>query len=220
MLGVGQAEISMPSADLFDLLRLYARAGIADWKNASDELRRRAAECLGTAIADDEAQASVTISTIYNQANASRLRFIPMPKHPRRRIERCFFLPIHERASHGQESTAFDLFLLVGGRDCLAFRFEPAHAPSSAHAYGHVQMCRSLLRKTIEVKVIPNWFPVSYPAFAISTSDPLQMFLSKATAVHGYSGGIVKVLQDIFQKASRPSEAVLYLEKLTTLLLD
>jgi hypothetical protein len=209
----------MPSADLVDLLRLYARQGIADWRNAPAELRQRALACLGSGIADNDTEALVTISTIYNHTNAKRLRFIPMPKHPRSGIERCFFLPIRER-SGVQESTSFDLFLLVAQRNCLAFRFEPAHRPSSAHAYGHVQICRSMLRKTIEVKGIPAWFPVTYPAFSISTSDPLRMFLSMTTAVHGYFGGVVKVLQEIFQKENRAGDAVLYLDVLRTLLLD
>jgi hypothetical protein len=208
----------MPSLDLIDLLGLYARRGIDDWNGAAHELRKRAQVCLGTAIAENVTEAFVTIQTIYNEANANRLRFIPMPKHPKGGIERCFFLPVREIKAGGQEKVAFELFLLVARTDCLAFRFEPAHAFPSTHGYGHVQFSRKMLRRTIEVPNIPDWFPVSYPAFAISTSDPLRMFLSMATAVHGYSSGLVSVLQDIFQTASRAADSAAYLNELKKML--
>jgi hypothetical protein len=204
----------MPALDLHDLMRLYARQGIADWRNAPDELRRRARDCLGSGkIADNETEAFVTLNTIYSGTNADRLRFIPMPKRPRGGIERCFFLPIWELDADQKQKMAYDLFLLIARRDCLAFRFEQAHLPQTTHGYGHVQMSRLMLRKTI----IPNilqWIPDSYPAFPLLTSDPLRMFLSMATAVHGYAGGILSILQEIFQQASRSREASLYVNEL------
>jgi hypothetical protein len=207
----------MAAPNLMDLMRLYARRGISDWKGAPEELRRRASYCLGAEIADNDAEAMVTISTVYNQANASRLRFIPMPKHPRSGAERYLFLPIREMDAAGRERIAFDLFMLVARRDCLAFRFEPAHRPPSTHSYGHVQMSRMMLKKSILVQTLP-WLPDSYPAFPLPASDPLKMFLSMATAVHGYTAGVVTVLQQIFQAASRTGEAGLYINELTKLL--
>lgn len=210
----------MPSLDLWDLMKLYARRGIADWRDAaitSGGLRKRAQDCLGTAIADNETEAFTTMTTLYNQANINRLRFIPMPKHPKRGIERCFFLPIREIKSGGQEIVTFDLFLLVQQRDCLAFRFEPAHPLPSAHNYGHVQMNQQMIRKTIQTAV-PSWLPIKYPAFPIATSNPLRVFLAMVIAVHGYSTGLVTVLQDVFQKANRVREATLYLDELEKML--
>jgi len=208
----------MPAPDLIDLMTLYSRRGIADWRNAQGELRQRARNCLGTAIAENDAEASVTIRTIFNERNANRLRFIPMPKVPTGGIERCFFLPIRETTDKGEEIASFDLFLLVARTDCLAFRFEPAHVPQTTHRYGHVQMSRKMLRKSIEPTGVPKWLPVSYPAFPLATSDPLRMFLSMATAIHGYEGGVTRVLQDIFRGVGRAREVGPYLDELKKLL--
>ncbi len=209
---------TMPVPDLIELMRLYALRGIADWKTAPDELRKRAVNCLGQTIADSEAEAVITINTIYSAATLRKLRFIPMPKHPKGGIERCFFLPIRENQPGDQNRTAFELFLIIAANDCLAFRFEPADLPKSTHDYGHVQLSCKMVKKTVEVRGVPSWLPDSYPAFAIGTSDPLRLFLAMATAVHGYSGGIVSVLQDIFQKASRPREVSIYLNELKLML--
>lgn len=200
-------------------MSLYARLGVADWRNAPSELRKRAGECLGAGIAENDAEAAVTINTTYNETNAARLRFIPMPKRPKGGIERCFFLPICQFDGSGKFAASFDVFLLVTGRNCLAYRFEPAHAPTSRHGYAHVQMSRSLLRRTVVAATLP-WLPDSYPAFPLppSTSDPVRMFLSLGTAVHGYAGGMNSVLQDIFQAAGRAAEAPAYLAELKAML--
>lgn len=201
--------------DLVDLMGLYAKRGIADWDHAHHELRKRAKECLGAAgIAQNVSEATVTINTIYNTKNGDRLKFIPMPKHNQAGIDRCFFIPVRQMEAGGQEIAHFELFLLVAQKDCLAFRFECAHASPSTHDYGHVQMSRKMLRKTIEVTGTPSWLPDSYPAFPIATSDPVRMFLAMATAVHGYSGGLTDVLQNIFQTASRAGDSVEYLSAL------
>lgn len=210
----------MPAPNLVDLMHLYAKHGIADWKNASADLRQRAQYCLGNAaIADDDKQASDTINTIYNNSNAAQLKFIPMPK-PKGGIERCFFLPVREIGGDGKETAAFELFLLVSKRNCLAFRFEPAHKAPSPHDYGHVQMSRKMLRKIIVPQGVPTWLPDSYPAFPISTSNSVRIFLAMATAVHGYSRGLDLLLQEIFQGASRANDAAVYLGELRGLLLN
>jgi hypothetical protein len=209
----------MPVPNLSDLMLLYARRGVADWidwKKTQSELRKRAGECLGTKIAENDAEAAVTLNTVYNGRNKDRLRFIPMPKHRKGGIERCFFLPIRE-VRNGKEKWAFDLFLLVGAKNCLAFRFEQAHPAPSTHDFGHIQMSRKMLRKEIIPKTLP-WIPDSYPAFPIPTSDPLRMFLCVATAVHGYGGGVMTVLQEIFQSASRLGELGLYVDELKQVL--
>ena len=213
----------MAGVDLLEFMSLYARLGIADWQKAPAELRKRAAQCLGSEIADNDAEAAVTIQTIYDENNADRLRFIPMPKRPKAGIERCFFLPIRQFIKGGTLTASFDLFLLVAGRNCLAFRFEPAHAPSSAHGYNHVQMSQKLLRKTVVANTL-SWLPDTYPAFPlhVATSDPLRMFLSLTTAVHGYgrsyASGMSVLLQDIFQAAGRAPEAPAYLSVLNSVL--
>jgi hypothetical protein len=197
----------MPELNYEDLMWLYARQGIADWLEADDALKKRARECLGAGgIAESNSEARGTIGTIYDGTNSDCLRFIPMPKVPvNSGIDRCFFLPIRQLKRDGREIVGFELFMLVARTDCLAFRFEPAHSPRSAHGYGHAQLCREMHRKTIEVKGIPVWMPDRYPAFPISASAPLEIFLCMAMAVHGYHTGLLTVLQDIFQQSSRAS---------------
>jgi hypothetical protein len=207
----------MPTPDLMHLMRLYAQEGVDQWKSAPNPLKARARTCLGTAIAENEPEAFVTIATIYNQANADRLRFIPMPKKPKHGIERCFFIPVREIRPNGQIVVGFELFLLVSGTNCLAYRFEPAHRFPSVHDYNHVQMSHQLLRRTIPTAV-PAWLPNKYPAFPLSTTDPLRVFLAMITAIHGYTGGVVSILQDIFWKAGRSRETVLYLDELKKML--
>ena len=101
-----------------------------------------------------------------------------------------------------------------GGR-WLGFRFEPADSAASTHGYGHVQMNTAMVRKNIAIKGIPEWLPTSYPAFPIRTSDPIQMFFSMATSVHGYEKGVVQVLQEMFK--SRPSEVARYVAALKSI---
>jgi hypothetical protein len=79
-------------------------------------------------------------------------------------------------------------------------------------------MSRKMLKETIEPHGVPRWLPDRYPAFAISSSEPLLMFLAMATAVHGYMGGVESVLQDIFQKAGRAAESLSYLNELRKIL--
>ncbi len=208
----------MPATDLVDLLRLYAVTGIADWRLAPAELKKRARECLGNSLAENEAEATVTIYTPFNDANASKLKFIPMPKHPQGGSpERSFFLPVMRKSDTGQYLANFELFLLVAAKNCLAFRFEASH-PESVHNYGHLQLSKILLKKTIQVPQLLEWLPVVYPAFPLSTSDPLRMFLAMTTAVHGYSTGMLDVFRDMFQKASRARDSIPYVEELRQML--
>jgi hypothetical protein len=199
------------------LMQLYAQEGISQWKTAPNNLKFRAQACLGTAIAENETEAFVTLATIYNGQNATRLRFIPMPKKPKHGIERSFFIPVREYRPSGELIVGFELFLLVSGMNCLAYRFEPAHRMPTVHNYNHVQMSQQLLRKTIPTAV-PTWLPDKYPAFPLSTTNPLRVFLAMITAMHGYAGGVVAVLQDIFLKAGRAPETAAYLSELQAML--
>jgi hypothetical protein len=203
--------------DFEDLMRLYARRGIRDWRDKKStpyELQTRARDCLGLGIAQDETQANVTISTTYDGTNLHRLRFIPMPKVPSRPgIDRCFFLPVRRRAPDGQETVVFELFLLVTQRNCLAFRLEPEHRRPGAHGYDHVQMCQTLSRP---VSGVPAWLPDRYPAFPTPVSGPLRGFLCMASAVHGCDTGLIPMLTDMFQ--GRSVDLVQYLQELKKVL--
>lgn len=203
------------------LMLLYARRGIDDWKKASSILRRKASQCLGANIADNETEAAVTINTTYNPDLASHargLRFIPMPKMTKKGIERCFFLPIRRWTGDGL-SLSFDLFILVSQRNCLAFRFEPAHPHKSRHGYPHVQPSRRLLLKSIQPNGVPEWLPESYPAFPIPAKDSLGIFLSMAVSVHGFRGGMDDLLPDVLQQANRSNEVRSYMKELQDILM-
>jgi hypothetical protein len=200
-----------------DLMWRYAQRGLVEWRDAPQELRRRASACLLNQIAEDNHQASTTIHTTYTGANSSALRFIPMPPVGMRGMERCFFVPIREKKGDGSFIVSFDLFVLVEQQNCLAFRFEPADPPGHPHSYTHVQLCTRLVRRTLILSVLPAWLPVSYPAFPVSASTPVELFLAMATSVHGnHQGGLKTLLQDIF--AGIPNDAKHYAEGLRNML--
>jgi hypothetical protein len=104
----------MPTVDVWDLMELYARRGVADWKAADSRLRKRAGECLAaTQIAARDEDAIDTINTVYTGTNEKDLSFIPMPKPGKNPIERCFFLPIREKKADGSETLVLELLVLV-----------------------------------------------------------------------------------------------------------
>lgn len=194
-------------------------------KDTSQALRTRAEARLGgpTQIAEDEDDAVNTIGTFYDGTNESELSLIPMPKCGKG-IDQCFFIPVRRKTPIGTEEMSFELLLLVQGKKCLAFRFEPAHSVRGRHGYGHVQMSKKMLKGNIKLNEVLGWVPDSYPAFPISTSDPLKLFLAMITAIHGYKddrdqGGSERLLIEIFQEANRTPELPGYLSELSQTLI-
>jgi hypothetical protein len=201
--------------DVEDLMTRYARRGIANWGDAPNHVKQRAMAALSNNIATHVHEVQQTIKTL----NAAGRKFIPMPRINHDGILFCFFLPM--RVVNGENVRfAFDLFLLIDDEHCLGFRFEPADPPDHSHAYGHVQMNRGMLGGNLPVNGIPEWVPDSYPAFPICSSDPLQMFLSMATSLHGYGSGYVGGMQDILREAfqNQPLDVGRYLEKMNDFL--
>jgi hypothetical protein len=178
-------------------MKAYALRGVKDWNSKVPEAtRKRARRLLGPSnIADKEWEVMNTIEAI--RGGQRRQLFIPMPKVFHTGIEVCFFLPLRE----ADDRAAFDLLLLCETDNCLGFRFEPAQL--GTHDYGHVQMNRKMMRESVEVSGLPGWVPESYPAFPLRTSDPLEMFLSMATAVHGYRQGMSELLTDLLTEPLR-----------------
>jgi hypothetical protein len=207
----------MAAPTLNDLLVLYARRGIADWKNAPSELRKRASKHLANKIADSEPLAQIIINKRFNGQNGGELQFIPMPAHGKNGIDRSFFLPIQEVQQDGSTVFSFDLFLLLSKGDCLAFRFEMGEATGN-HTYTHVQFCRALVRNSLHIEAIPKWIPDSYPAFPLHAASPMALFLTMAVTVHGYLDGLAVVLQDIFSTANRSNDFKGYASELKTAL--
>ncbi|HET7461453.1 MAG TPA: hypothetical protein VFJ82_09390 [Longimicrobium sp.] len=74
-------------------------------------------------------------------------------------------------------------------------------------------MSQKLLERTISPNTL-DWIPVKYPAYPLGTSEPLKMFLAMATAIHGYSGGVLDVIRDIFTTAGRAGEVSTYIAEL------
>ena len=177
----------MPS-DLEELLQRYAEKGLAQWQTLTQEEKDISTKHLGMRIAEHEWNIR---NTIMSPSNTS-LCFIPMPKVNHRGIKRCFFLPIG--SPYGDQMT-FELFLVVNEKYCLGFRFEPAELQGT-HNYSHIQITPQL---SLESGGIPSWLPDSYPAFPIGSAKSLDMFLYMATSVHGYEGGMTRVIREMFQ---------------------
>jgi hypothetical protein len=193
--------------DLTKLMKLYARRGIEEWNDAHETSKRIARFALANRIAQKEWEANRVIDANLKGGADERCMFIPMPRVNHSGIMHSFFLPINEDGR-----MAFDLLLVVDFEESLGFRFEPADAPERAHGYGHIQMNRSMFRRTMEVSGIPKWLPNHYPAFPIRSSEPLPMFLSMATSVHGYETGMKQILPQLFP--NEPITAKKYLSAL------
>ena len=198
---------------LRDVLLPYTRLGVADWKARSPDIREKARRCLADiGIAESQNEAMHIIGSILRHNRFSDVKLIPMPKSSSRGPECFFFLPTHSRSS----SMTFELCVLCEQENILAFRFEKAHN-DSRHDYGHVQFSRKIKEKTIGVRT-PDWIPVSYPAFPVPVDDPLSGFLSLVVSAHGYSGGFLRILMDIFQGASAAAKARFYHRELVKML--
>ena len=183
---------------LRDLMTQYALQGLHDWnENTEEGVRQRARKCLGNRISSVDWE-------LHNEIRKPRpAMFFPMPKVGYGRdIEHCFFRPrLYE--TNGVESWTFALLVLVQEEKCLAFRFEPASRDGGRHDYAHMQFSRNLMGEDFLLSGIPVWIPERDPAFPLPSSEPTKLFLSMAVAVHGRSGGVDKVIVDMFQKASQ-----------------
>lgn len=205
----------MVGRDLLELMKAYALRGYQDWNdNTPDPIRRRAMNCLNFKIVENEWQTREQVRTLHGTENR---KFMPAPKHRHAGIEQCFFMPRSIGNDHDLK-LAFDLFLLVNQAKNLAFRLEPADQPGHSHNYAHVQFCRKMMGGDLYLCGIPSWIPDSYPAFPLPSSNPLKLFLAMLTAVHGRSGGIERMLQDIFQRLGQPKNAVKYIKLLDEML--
>jgi hypothetical protein len=206
----------MPNPDFGDLIEKYAMRGLRDWSKADPDLKRRASRLLANKIAENAREVREIAQVLFNEIAYDKLRFVPMPSFPAKQnsyFERAFLGPIGYREGNAHK-VSFDLFLMVRDGQCLAFRFEPGHATGQTHDYAHLQLSRKLLRDTLEVVGIPDWLPVSYPAFPVHGTDPVTMFLCVAAAVHGHSLGAIDLLKEIY--AGQPLHEAMYIEQLKT----
>jgi hypothetical protein len=209
----------MPDPDFADLIVRYAMRGLRDWSQAGQDLRTRASRVLSNKIVENVREVRQITQVLFNPIEHGKLGFIPMPSFPAKQnsyFERAFFAPIGYREG-GAQKVSFDLFLLVQNGQCLAFRFEPGHGTGQTHDYAHLQLTRKLLRETLDVTGIPDWLPVSYPAFPMHGGDPVAMFLCVVAAVHGHSLGAIDLLMEIY--AGQPLHVAMYVNQLRTSLI-
>jgi len=204
----------MPDPDFADLIEKYAMRGIKDWSKADPDLKTRASKHLANKIVDNLHGVREIAQVCFNRIADQKLRFVPMPTFPAKQdsnFERAFFAPIGYQEGNAHK-VSFDLFLMVKKGQCLAFRFEPGHGAGQTHDYAHVQLSRKLLGNTLDVIGIPDWIPVSYPAFPMHGKDAVTMFLCVAAAVHGHSLGAIDLLKEIY--AGQPGHVAMYTEQL------
>ena len=187
-------------------MKQYALQGLHDWnENTEEGVKQRAANCLNNKILSSEWE-------LHTEIKSPRLaKFFPMPKVGYGRdVEHCFFRPKLYQAG-GVENWSFVLFVLVQERKCLAFRFEPAGRDGSRHDYAHMQFCRNIIGEDLLISGMPDWIPERDPAFPLPSSNPTKLFLSMAIAVHGRSGGVDRVIVEVFQKASQVNVSKKYI---------
>ena len=215
----------MPDGDLQKLMKLYAVRGVRNWNKTDDAVRRGVTNCLsGSVIVDNEHRVRSALEQSKRSSADASPQLFPMPdtyeKGQRKRSDRpriSLFTPKYPGGI--QSHMAFVLISFVSFKDdrrCLVFRFEPADKPHSSHAYPHVQLSRSLSRGGIPVGCVPSWLPDSYPAFPVPARDSMEMFLSMAVAVHGFEGGMKRLLGEMFEE--RPLDVRKYVKKLENLL--
>jgi hypothetical protein len=185
----------MPEADLHDILKLYARKGWTEWQEARDEEQQAAKKVLGDALVQTEGQLDATLNEFRVGPGKTSTKFLPMPRLGAKGFRRAFFAAISPEAQASPAS--FELLLVVSDEHRLSFRLEGSHGEKQTHDYSHLQLCRNVYGKT--VKVSPDWIPDSYPAFPISSSNSLGVFLYMLVAIHGRTGGIFKLLYDLLK---------------------
>lgn len=206
----------MMKADLLrDLMLQYALQGLYDWtENTNRNIQQRARVCLSQKISlsDGDIRHKIVIP--------NPDVFFPMPKVGYRSgIEQCLFMPrSHGCGDLGSWSWSFILFILLADNNSLAFRFEPAQMAGQRHNYAHMQFCRKIIGIDHILGDIPSWIPCRDPAFPLPSSNPVKLFLSMATSVHGREGGVNNVIVDIFQKAGKTAKLKIYEKHLHELL--
>jgi hypothetical protein len=189
---------NVPESDLQQLLTAYAVHGVTQWQSVDQKTQLKVRAILELPIAENDWAVRAAVGRLFGPKATvpEKIELLPMPLRAGGDIKYAFFLPQARKVATGflSDPFAFELVLLMSvdteKPEVLAFRYEPADDNGSgddSHAYGHVQMCTKLFRKTLPTKA-PGWLPTSYPAHPLGTSDSLLLFLSMMTALHGYRG--------------------------------
>lgn len=205
-------QVPKVSEDLLRLMLPYARLGIANWRQVPAHLRQTATTMPWGPRISDRLRETEYMLQATGKAQAS---LIPMPTVPSKPGYSQAFFAFNAKPSGNRLIIGFEVVLLLAGKRELAFRFEPAH-PQGTHTYDHVQMSQKILGRSI--RLAETWIPTKYPAPPLPSSDPLELFLCMATAVHGYKDGARRIIKEVFQREGRATEAEPYLTRLKNLL--
>ena len=206
----------MADNDLLLLMEAYAILGYEEWNQTTPgKTKVQEKMRLQYRIVESDWQVQNQIRNVHSREPTN---FFPIRKHRHDGIDRCFFMP-RKVGDDEVLALAFDLVLFVTEEILLAFRFEPADRPEYSHNFPHVQFCRMVAGRQLDLTGVPPWIPDSYPAFPLPSSDPLRLFLAMLVAVHGRWGGAENVIRETFQKVGRPAGATPYIQ-LTNEMLD
>ena len=203
-------------ADLLsDLMLQYALEGLHDWKqNTDEEVRNQARKLLSHRIFSNDGELRS------GMAQPRPDKFFPIPRFGyKSEILFCCFLPRAQQPGV-LDRFSFVLFLMLKNDNSLVFRFEPAEESGYRHNYPHVQLCQNVIGMNPPPMGVPTFIPERDPAFPLPSSNPLKLFLSMATAVHGRSGGVEKLIRTIFAKGSAVSASQKYFKALNEMLDD
>ena len=90
----------------------------------------------------------------------------------------------------------FELFVVVDEQNCLGFRFEPAHS-EGAHKYNHIQITSS--DDVFRLRGYPRGYLKAIPRSRWALASLEDLFFYMAVSVHGYEGGMERVIGEIFE---------------------
>ena len=162
-------------ASIQELLLAYARLGIDHWRNTSPRVKNKARK-IGVDIASNQEAATRVVVSPYvvNKSPDNYLKLIPMPCEQRRVYAAFFTLWQSNATSPNPQSLAFDLIVLSQQGPAITFRLEPANLDhKTRHGYDHIQLSKTLARRSVSLKDALSVLPTTYPAFPIPAKDPL-----------------------------------------------
>lgn len=183
-----------PGLDEFcEIIRIYARHGIAQYKELSGEVRRRIKRKFGMLLEDDITKLEVKLAKIKRGSKAD-VFFVPAPLAAHNDFQIALFLPSIEILGDGSYQCKFTIAFWIDkcGGKLMALRLEPPDAETHAHSYCHLQITKTMKIKNGENELPletdqESWVPVSYPGFAVEYGHPLHYFAGVAIAIHGYA---------------------------------
>ena len=185
----------MEDEELVELMRLYVRKGVRDWRTHYPTHARRDTECtLKLRIAQNDHDA---VAVLDGNRKRTGAEFIPMPRLDAPKIEWAFFAPRRKTADPAA-GWVFDLLLLLEQGRHIGFRLESADGYEDArHGFSHVQLSWRFRHRQVEPEAALKWLPDSYPAFPLPGNESTDRFLMLLVALHGFPTGTGELLREM-----------------------